>query len=88
MHKESKDYSVRYAQLEYPNVHCERLVLHSPGICIYCDKEPEEQKRRIILSIQFTDEVDIRDHRAPCPAIAARGKTSVNRWYGNVSKSE
>lgn len=88
MHIEAKDYTKLYEQLEYPMVHCERRVLHSPGTCVYCDQQPEEQDRRILLRIQFTDEADVHDDRAPCPAIADRGKASVNKWYGNVSQSE
>jgi hypothetical protein len=36
----------------YP--HCDEDVLHAPGTCYYCDKQPQMQEAREVLGIPFS----------------------------------
>lgn len=82
-----------YDQLIYVQAHCDAKVLHSPGLCEYCDEYPQAQAKRKELGVRFTDEVGIKyndptfeDGRLPCPAVEARPSININAWGGNVPK--
>lgn len=40
-------------------------IVHSPGICYWCDSFPMSQRRRIKLGVNFTDTFD--SDKLPCP---------------------
>lgn len=63
---------------EFP--HCDPLVLHAPGACIYCDKRPAAQQARVAAGVNFTGE-------GPDPATAVRPLETIERWYGNTPKT-
>lgn len=75
----------------YP--HCDQLVLHAPGECIYCDKHPDWQQARIDNGINFTGHSDA--DKQPDPATIRRtqmlvehgewgnGYDTLNQWPGN-----
>jgi hypothetical protein len=65
--------------------HCDELVLHAPGDCVYCDKYPTRQQARLDMGILFTDEKGYAGPTArPCPATLLRPVETIERWYGNV----
>ncbi len=66
---------------KYP--HCDHRVLHSPGICVYCDKYPEEQEERKRDNIPFTDELTLD---TPLLPGEDRARRSAEKWPGNGPK--
>lgn len=61
-------------------IHCDPLVLHSPGVCFFCDEHGSDlQAIRAEKLIAFTD--DIGYVHLPCPARAARGD-ACQEWGG------
>lgn len=64
--------------------HCDSLVLHAPGECVYCDKQPTLQALRVELGINFTGHDD--PDKEPCPAEKRRKRETINRWPGNVAR--
>lgn len=65
---------------EFP--HCDSLVLHAPGACVYCDLYPDKQDERIRNSVAFTgDEPERFGH--PCPSTLRRPVGVINEWPGN-----
>ncbi len=73
-----------YSDCKYP--HCDSLVLHAPGACVYCDHYPERQKQRIRDRINFTG--CSTPGWEKCPAERRRPLATVNRWGGNVAVTE
>lgn len=70
--------------------HCDSLILHSPGVCEYCDRHPDWQALRSAQGIAFSDtpEADVKAHNLiPCPSTTRRPAEVRDRWYGNVPKS-
>lgn len=69
--------------------HCDSLILHSPGVCEYCDRHPHQQAAREAQGTAFSDtpadEVE-RLGLAPCPSTVARTAEVRDLWYGNVPK--
>lgn len=64
--------------------HCDQRVLHAPGECKYCDKQPEWQALRFAWGIAFTGYTP-DGKELPCPADHARGETH-KLWHGNVAQ--
>jgi hypothetical protein len=63
----------------YP--HCDDLVMHAPGECVYCDKYPISQDFRERYGINFTGHHD--PAKEPCPSERRRSLETINRWPGN-----
>jgi hypothetical protein len=61
--------------------HCDDLVLHAPGECIYCDLHSLEQHERIRDGINFTGQND--PAKSACPSTLRRPLSTINRWAGN-----
>lgn len=70
--------------LRYP--HCDARVLHAPGKCVYCDQSGL-QPLRVQWNIAFTDE-PVQPGQTPCPAMVARGSSSINSWSGNRAQTQ
>lgn len=68
---------------DMPLPHCDYLILHAPGECIYCDKHPYEQSLREHWLINFTNEHD--PEKLPCPSTLRRSDETRDRWGGNVA---
>lgn len=66
--------------------HCDQNVLHAPGACVYCDKYPEAQMKRIEDYINFTGGDD--PNASPCPSLRYRALEVIERWPGNRSHSQ
>lgn len=69
--------------------HCDSLILHSPGVCEYCDRHPDWQALRSAQGIAFSDtsEEEIRaNDLIPCPSTVKRPAEVRDQWYGNVPK--
>lgn len=64
--------------------HCDDLILHAPGKCVYCDEYAEEQQERIRDGVNFTGEGD--PNKKTCPAEQRRALRDINRWGGNTPK--
>lgn len=64
--------------------HCDPRVLHAKGACRFCDDDKHDRwrKYRTEKKILFTGELP-REGWTMCPAEAARGLDSINRWPGN-----
>lgn len=62
--------------------HCDSLVLHAPGACVYCDRHPEKQDERIRNAVAFTGEEPVRFGH-PCPSTVRRSVEIINAWPGN-----
>jgi hypothetical protein len=67
---------------EFP--HCDRLVLHAPGECSYCDAHPDWQELRILWGINFTGKNE--PDKALCPAERRRSVRMINQWPGNTPR--
>jgi hypothetical protein len=67
-----------------PFPHCDSLVLHAPGECVYCDRYPDAQAKRVADGVNFTGEHDTS--KAMCPAEARRALLKIERWGGNVPR--
>ncbi len=69
--------------MEYiaPFPHCDSLVLHAPGECVYCDMYPDAQAKRLVDGVNFTG-------HGEDPASAVRPLEIINRWGGNVPRTE
>lgn len=61
--------------------HCDPQVLHSPGVCIYCDRYPSWQDRRAAAGVNFTGVYD--PAKEICPSQRERSLDTINRWGGN-----
>jgi hypothetical protein len=83
-------------RMQYP--HCDWRILHSPGVCQYCDAHAAWQQERIAAKVLFTDDVkntELIEHylqtgaypsdERPCPAQQARG-SNCQVWGGNVPR--
>lgn len=64
--------------------HCDAKILHSPGVCVYCDEHPDWQAYRLAAGVNFSDTDD--PQLAPCPSTHFRSGEIRDRWYGNVPK--
>jgi hypothetical protein len=76
--------------LEIRLIHCDPLVLHSPGTCIHCDEHGLDlQCERLQKMVAFTDWMPLpaTTHCLPCPAWQARG-ANCQVWGGNQPKSD
>lgn len=74
--------------IQFP--HCDSLILHTPGVCQYCDRHPDWQALRSAQGIAFSDmPEDIRREHGllPCPSTYRRPAEVRDRWYGNVPKA-
>lgn len=67
--------------------HCDPMVLHSPGICTYCDKHKDWQALRMAWGIAFTDE-PVTEDKMPCPATMLRPLQTINMWGGNQAQEK
>lgn len=69
----------------YP--HCDQYVLHSAGVCQYCDLHPDWQADRVRLAMAFSDtspeEIE-RFRLSPCPSTLRRPAAVRDRWWGNA----
>ncbi len=65
--------------------HCDSKILHAPGDCEYCDKQPEWQELRQLWGIGFTGHSDEEGNVTPCPSELVRPLSVINRWPGNVA---
>lgn len=69
--------------------HCDSLILHSPGVCEYCDRHPDWQTLRSAQGIAFSDmsaEVAKEHNLIPCPSTTRRPADVRDRWGGNRPK--
>lgn len=66
-----------------PMAHCDNLILHAPGECLYCDRYPQAQALRDWWHINFTNHHD--PDRLPCPSILLRSDQTRDMWGGNVA---
>lgn len=66
--------------------HCDHLVLHAPGTCIFCDMNPYRPLHyaRALLRIGYTNRSCPEGFR-PCPATVMRSRHHIDRWGGNVA---
>lgn len=62
--------------------HCDQMVLHAPGICMYCDTKPLWQELRKLWGIAFTGNLPL-ENEMPCPSDRLRGIGGANVWGGN-----
>lgn len=79
------DGPVRDRSITFP--HCDSLILHSPGTCMYCDDHPDWQQYRLGAGIAFsdTDPLVVRDQGlAPCPSIFHRSSAVRDQWANNL----
>ncbi len=79
---ESEAFELIHQGHQFP--HCDPRILHAPGKCQFCDKEPEWQAMRIILNINFTGEHD--GDKIVDPATHARSYDLLNAWSGNKAR--
>lgn len=71
----------------YP--HCDSLILHRPGVCVYCDARPEWQDKRAAEGVAFSDmsEEEIEQlGLKPCPSTQYRPAEVRDQWRGNVPR--
>lgn len=66
--------------------HCDPRVLHAPGECEYCDRNPKAQGDRLAKSVNFTGKQE--PGLEPCPSDAARGVGGAHVWGGNRPNGE
>lgn len=70
-------------------IHCDELVLHSPGVCTYCDEFGADlQHERYLKAVAYTDQMPLASMAVlllPCPAWQARG-ANCQAWPGNTPK--
>ncbi len=64
-----------------PQPHMDEYVLHSPGMCKYCDCYPRAQGHRIRDGINFTGEYDVDKDR--CMSEILRTLEEIEEWRGN-----
>jgi len=67
--------------------HCDSLILHSPGVCRFCDRHPDWQALREAQGVAFSDtpEAEIEAQGLiPCPSTALRSAEVRDRWPGNT----
>jgi hypothetical protein len=65
--------------------HCDQLILHAPGECMYCDKHPEWQELREAWGIAYTG-YEPEAGEMPCPADNARPGGKCEAWPGNKAR--
>lgn len=67
--------------------HCDQSVLHSPGVCPYCDEHPDWQALRRLWGIAFTgqepQQLGVYWREVPCPSDQRRGTGGSQVWPGN-----
>lgn len=66
--------------------HCDTLILHTPGVCVYCDRHPDWQQYRSAIGMAFSDmpaDRVLANNLLPCPSTAHRPAEVRDRWYGN-----
>ncbi len=71
-------------------IHCDELVLHSPGTCIYCDEHGALlQSERIQKAVAYTDQMPLTEGvlLLPCPAWQKRG-ANCQVWGGNRPRTD
>lgn len=69
--------------------HCDRMILHGPGECTYCDYYPDWQNLRVAWGIAFTGhDIGINGTVLPCPADVQRPDGAHQMWGGNRPKRE
>lgn len=84
------EFSADYPQPPYGNVqypHCDQWILHSPGVCIYCDTHEDWQRDRIRWAVAFSDTPDDEvkaKSLTPCPSTLRRSAEVRDRWGGNT----
>lgn len=69
--------------------HCDHLVLHAPGTCIFCDSAPYRALHyaRALQRIGYTNHPCPEGFR-PCPATIMRSPERIERWRGNVATKD
>lgn len=65
---------------EQPFPHCDPRVLHSPGVCDYCDKVPALQEYRRMCGLPYVDDLQVTDAILPGEN---RDRRSAEAWGGN-----
>lgn len=60
--------------------HCDARVLHSPGLCTFCDEAESLQDYRKRLNLKFTDELQANEPLLPGED---RTKGSAEGWSRN-----
>ncbi len=63
----------------YP--HCDPRIIHSRGVCNFCDKEPLLQGIRQGLSLKFTDQLEAGEPLLPWED---RSRESAEEYLGNT----
>jgi hypothetical protein len=68
--------------------HCDPRILHKPGECQFCDKQPEWQSLRRAWGVNFTGHHDGMNEYGmafvSCPSEVIRPLERINQWDGNV----
>lgn len=65
--------------------HCDAMILHSPGACVYCDEHPTLQQSRIDGRVAFSDDKNPAAGLLPCPSTLTRTAEVRDLWHGNVA---
>ena len=85
-HSKTTDYTdVMGTMVQFP--HCDALILHHPGTCVYCDRHPDWQSLRSAQGIAFsndTPEFVKTNNLLPCPSEQRRTAEQRDQWFGNV----
>lgn len=66
--------------------HCDSHILHSPGVCQFCDRHPDWQALRESQGVAFSDmstEDAIAAGLVPCPSTYYRTAELRDLWGGN-----
>lgn len=74
------EYASNWAAEGHLFPHCDERVLHSPGLCEFCDKAEVLQKYRQMLNLSYTDELQANDPLLPGED---RSRASADAWGGN-----
>lgn len=89
--QEDGEVEVESVDVEFPQFpqfpHCDSLILHSPGLCEYCDRHPDWQEYRKRAGIAFSDydaATVAEFHLVPCPSTFRRSAETRDRWHGNT----
>lgn len=76
----SEQYGEYLDAWEAPFPHCDSRVLHSPGVCVYCDQVKPLQEYRKMCGLPFSDELQANDALLPGET---RNVASAHAWGGN-----
>lgn len=82
-HRDELDWEGYCVPINQTPPHCDRLVLHAPGECDFCDHYPSFQRRRILDGVRFTGHSDTGGDTVSCPSEVYRPSNVIHLWGGN-----